>query len=282
MSTIKDVLSRDASRLAQVLTLQAAESRLEIRVLLEHALNVDRAWLLTHDDQELDRESIFRYETLLARRFAGEPIAYILGHREFYGRPFKVGPSVLIPRPETELLVDLVKARLPADEPRNVLDLGTGSGCIAITLALERPACKVTGVERCSPSLNLARENAVYLKADVEWRHSNWFAGLEGSSFDLIVSNPPYIAERDAHLESGDVRFEPRNALVSGPMGLNDLAVIIDQSPFFLKPGGWLLLEHGWDQRRAVGDLMERRGFQQVQCHKDGAGLDRVTLGKCR
>lgn len=282
MSTIKTVLSRDSSRLSQALTLQAAESRQEIRVLLEHALNVDRAWLLTHDDQELEREPADRYEELLARRLKGEPIAYILGLREFYGRPFKVGPSVLIPRPETELLVDLAKARLPADEPRDVLDLGTGSGCVAITLALERPACKVTGAERSSPSLDLARGNALYLGARVVWRHSNWFAGLEGLSFDLIVSNPPYIAERDAHLESGDVRFEPRNALASGPLGLSDLAVIIDQSPLFLKPGGWLLLEHGWDQGRAVGDLMNRRGFQQIRSHKDDAGLDRVTLGKCR
>lgn len=282
MTTIKNVLSRDSSRLSQALTLQAAESRLEIRVLLEHVLNVDRTWLLTHDDQELEAESSLRYETLLARRFGGEPIAYILGQREFYGRSFKVGPSVLIPRPETELLVDLAKALLPADEPRDVLDLGTGSGCIAITLALERPACKVKGVERSRPSLDLARENALYLTAHVVWRHGNWFTGLGELRFDLIVSNPPYIAEQDAHLKSGDVRFEPRNALVSGPIGLNDLAVIIEQSPFFLKPGGWLLLEHGWDQGRAVGDLMKKRGFQRIQSHKDHAGLDRATLGRCR
>jgi release factor glutamine methyltransferase len=282
MTTIRNVLSRDSSRLSQALTLQAAESRLEIRVLLEHALNVDQAWLLTHDDQELEAESGLRYESLLSRRLRGEPIAYILGEREFYGRSFKVGPSVLIPRPETELLVDLAKALLPPGEPRDVLDLGTGSGCIAITLALERPACKVKGLERSRPSLDLARENAFFLKADVEWRHGNWLSGLEGLSFDVIVSNPPYIAEQDVHLESGDVRFEPRNALASGPIGLNDLAVIIELSPSFLKPGGWLLLEHGWDQGQAVGELMKKRGFQQIQGYKDHSGLDRASVCRCR
>jgi release factor glutamine methyltransferase len=189
---------------------------------------------------------------------------------------------VLIPRPETEILVEAALERLPKDRPARVLDLGTGSGCIAITLALERPACKVTGVDWSRPSLDVSRENARYLKAQVEWCHGNWFTGLGELRFDLIVSNPPYIAQHDVHLESGDVRFEPRNALVSGPIGLDDLAAIIEQSPFFLKSGGWLMLEHGWDQGRSVGDLMKTRGFQQIQSHKDHAGLDRATLGRCR
>jgi release factor glutamine methyltransferase len=279
MSSIKDVLSRDSSRLAQVLTLQAAESRLEIRLLLERALNVNRAWLLTHDDQELEGESRARYQALLERRLAGEPIAYILGQREFYGRLFKVGPSVLIPRPETELLVDLAKARIPHDEPCDVLDLGTGSGCIAITLALERPACRVTAVERSTTFLELARENERFLGAQVTWREADWLTGLVGASFDVIVSNPPYVAEQDAHLKTGDVRFEPRSALASGPLGLNDLTLIIEQSPTLIRRGGWLLLEHGWDQGSAVVNLMKKRGFQQVQSYKDHAGLDRVTLG---
>lgn len=280
--TIKDILCRDASRLAHALDLEQGESRLEVRVLLEHVLNVDRAWLLSHDDEEIKGATGERYEGLLARRLAGEPIAYIVGEREFYGRSFKVGPSVLIPRPETELLVDLAKVQIPADKPCDIVDLGTGSGCIAITLALECPACKVTAVDSSRPGLDLAGENALSLKADVKWHQGNWFSGLDELRFDLIVSNPPYVAEQDAHLQSGDVRFEPRTALASGPLGLNDLAVIIEQSPIFLRPDGWVLLEHGWNQGCAVGNMMKRRGFRQIQCHKDYAGLDRVTWGKCR
>jgi release factor glutamine methyltransferase len=280
--TIRETLARDASRLAQALNLEQVESRLEVRILLEHVLNVGRAWLLTHDDQEITDASKERYARLLARRLAGEPIAYIVGEREFYGRPFKVGPSVLVPRPETELLVDLALARIRADEPAAVLDLGTGSGCIAISIALERPACKVMGIDSSPSALHMARENARLLKADVEWRQSNWFSGLAGLRFDLIVSNPPYIAERDTHLESGDVRFEPRSALASGPAGLDDLTVIIEQSLSFLKAGGWLLVEHGWNQSQDVADLMKYQGFQQFLSQKDCAGLDRVTLAKCR
>ena len=279
---IRDIVSRDASRLARSLSLPAAESRLEVRILLEHVLGVDRAWLLTHDGDQVTLESQGRYDALLARRLAGVPIAYIVGQREFYGRPFKVGPSVLIPRPETELLVDLAKSRLPANEACDVLDLGTGSGCIAISLALECPAWRVTGIERSQLSLDLARENAYCLRAQVELRQGEWFADLADSRFDLIVSNPPYIAELDPHLWSGDVRFEPREALVSGPGGMSDLNQIIRQSRDFLKPGGWLLIEHGWDQGRAVEDLMKQLGFWQVQGHQDHGGRDRATTGRCR
>ncbi len=280
--TTRDLLSRDVPKLSQALNLEPVESRLELRVLLGHALNVDLAWLLSHGDEEIHGCAGERYEELLARRLAGEPIAYILGEREFYGRSFKVGPSVLIPRPETELLVDLAKVNMPADRPCNILDLGTGSGCIAITLAIECPACKVTAVDSSESGLDLAEKNALSLKADVNWRYGNWFSALEGLRFDLIVSNPPYIAELDAHLSSGDVRFEPRNALVSGPLGLNDLALIIEQSPTFLKPDGCVLLEHGWNQGRVVGNMMKKRGFRQIECHKDDAGLERVTCGRCR
>lgn len=279
MPSIRNLLERDTGRLTRTLGLSRAEARLELRVLLGHALNVDRAWLIGHEDRDVNHEALQAYEHLLARRLEGIPIAYLLGWREFYGRMFKVGPDVLIPRPETELLVDLAKARLPETGKRDVLDLGTGSGCIAITLALERPNCAVTGVDKSQASLNLARENAAILGAKVEWRQANWFSGLAGRRFDLIVANPPYIQEDDKHLESGDVRFEPRHALASGPQGLNDLAFIIQRAPARLKPAGWLLLEHGWNQGPAVLAFMKTHGFHEVEIIRDFAGHDRVCIG---
>jgi release factor glutamine methyltransferase len=266
----------------QALGINWTAARLEIRILLESVLKVDRAWLIAHEDQSIQPGPMHRYEALLSRRLRSEPMAYILGQREFYGRLFKVGPEVLIPRPETEILVDLAKARLPEGKTSDVLDLGTGSGCIAITLALECPASNVVGVDASQSSLILARENAATLGASVEWQKGNWYSTLYGKRFDLIVSNPPYIAERDIHLELGDVRFEPRSALSSGPLGLNDLKVIIEESQVHLNPGRWLVLEHGYDQGPVVMELMKKRDFQQVEIHKDYAGNDRVTIGKCR
>jgi release factor glutamine methyltransferase len=282
LTTIKSLLDRDVPQLKQALGLDWAGARLEVRILLESVLGVDRAWLIAHEDQGIQTESMQEYERMLLRRLSGEPIAYILGQREFYGRLFKVGPEVLIPRPETELLVDLAKARLSGGKVSDVLDLGTGSGCIAITLALERPLSRVLGVDISRSSLSVARANAVTLGARVEWQSGSWYSALSGRRFDLIVSNPPYIMEGDVHLELGDVRFEPRTALSSGPQGLNDFKVIIRESHAHLKPGGWLMLEHGCDQGKAVRELMKERDFQEVKIHKDYAGNDRVTEGKCR
>ena len=281
MSTIKDVLFRDSPRLSQALSLQAAESRLEIRVLLEHALNVDRAWLLTHDDQELNGESSLRYESFLARRLAGEPIAYILGRREFYGRSFKVGPSVLIPRPETELLVEAALERLPKDRPARVLDLGTGSGCIALTLALERPLTQVVAADASPASLTIARENARKLGAEnIEFILSDWYLGLGVNKFDMIVSNPPYISGADPHLDAGDLRFEPRQALSSGADGLDAVRIIVANAPEHLHNGGWLLLEHGFDQAEATMALLDGGGVTAIFTMKDLARTSRVTGGQ--
>ncbi|MGA7179052.1 MAG: peptide chain release factor N(5)-glutamine methyltransferase [Thiobacillaceae bacterium] len=282
VKTVREILERDAPQLSKTSDLDWSEARLEIRILLESVLEADRAWLLAHEAEEVQAELIQRYEQLFARRLAGEPIAYIVGQREFYGRLFKVGPDVLIPRPETELLVELAIECLPETRSADVLDLGTGSGCIAITLALERPASHVVGVDASQSSLELAMDNAAALGARVEWQCGNWYSDLKGRRFDLIVSNPPYVEENDIHLESGDVRFEPRHALSSGPMGLNDLVPIIQQAQTHLKPGGWLLLEHGWDQGPSVLGLMKSHGFEQIETYKDYAGHDRVSLGKCR
>lgn len=281
MSTIKTVLSRDSSRLSQALTLQAAESRQEIRVLLEHALNVDRAWLLTHDDHELEREPADRYEELLARRLKGEPIAYILGRREFYGRPFKVGPSVLIPRPETEILVEAALERLSKDRPARVLDLGTGSGCIALTLALERPLAQVVAVDVSAAALTMARENARRLGAEnTEFILCDWYFGLGVNKFDMIVSNPPYIAAADPHLDAGDLRFEPLQALSSGADGLDAVRVITAYAPKHLQNGGWLLLEHGFDQAEGTLALLDGSRFTAIFTKKDLARTSRVTGGQ--
>ena len=281
MSTIKDVLFRDSPRLSQALSLQAAESRLEIRVLLEHALNVDRAWLLTHDDQELNGESSLRYESLLARRLAGEPIAYILGRREFYGRSFKVGPSVLIPRPETELLVEAALERLPKDRPARVLDLGTGSGCIALTLALECPLAQVVAVDVSAAALTMARENARRLGAkNLEFMLSDWYLDLGVDKFDMIVSNPPYVAATDPHLDAGDLRFEPRQALSSGADGLDATRAIVANAPNHLETGGRLLLEQAYNQAEAGLKLLAQSGFVGIQTRIDLSGVVRVICGQ--
>lgn len=278
-------------------TLPPREARLEAQLLLAHALKVDRVWLIAHDTDPLTPAQLDACNALIARRLVGEPIAYLLGEREFYGRRFQVTPAVLIPRPETELLVDLALERLPADAPARVLDLGTGSGCLALTLALERPLAQVTAVDASADALAVARENAHHLQvANVALIESDWFAVLEGGAgcnppgrmnpapqrraFDLIVANPPYVAAADPHLAQGDVRFEPLSALAAGADGLDDLRRIIAAAPAHLAPGGGLLLEHGWDQGEAVPALLYAAGFIDVECVPDLAGQPRVSLGR--
>ncbi|HYP67195.1 MAG TPA: peptide chain release factor N(5)-glutamine methyltransferase [Thiobacillaceae bacterium] len=281
MTTIKEILFRDSALLSRALALQAAESRLEIRVLLEHALNVDRAWLLTHDDEELETEFRLRYESLLARRLSGEPIAYILGRREFYGRVFKVGPAVLIPRPETELLVEAALERLPKDRPARVLDLGTGSGCVGISIALERRDCEVLAVDVSTTALEMAKENAADLGAsNVRFLISDWYAQLATMSFDMIISNPPYIASGDAHLSKGDLCHEPSSALASGSVGLDAIRIIVLGAAARLHPHGWLILEHGYEQANACRALLNEVGLKQIFTLADLAGHTRVTGGQ--
>lgn len=254
----------------------------EARLLLGHALQRDAAWLLAHDSTLLDENALLAFASLVARRHGGEPVAYLLGRREFYGRDFAVGPGVLIPRPETELLVDLVKEKVGAGGTATLLDLGTGSGCIAITLALECPLCTVTAVE-CSPiALVIARRNSGRLNAAVEFISGDWFAPLAGRRFDFIVGNPPYVAEGDLHLAQGDLRSEPHEALVSGIDGLDALRAIVIAAPNFLRPGGGLWLEHGFDQAEAAAELLANCGFIDTECRRDLAGLPRISGGIIR
>jgi release factor glutamine methyltransferase len=279
-ATVASLLDDASTRIADTLGLEKREARLEARVLAAHAWQVGHAWLIAHDTDLLTDAQITVFDTLLTRRMAGEPIAYLTGTREFYGRPFRVSPDVLIPRPDTELLVELALARMPAGQAIDVLDLGTGSGCIAITLALERPLARLTAVDRSAAALAIARKNAEDLGARVGFLPSDWFAALAGRDFDLIVSNPPYIAAADPHLARGDVCFEPRSALAAGLDGLDDLRRLIAETRAHLKPGGTLLLEHGYDQADAVRDLLRARGIRQPQSWADLSGILRVSGGE--
>jgi len=218
----------------------------------------------------------------LQRRLSGEPIAYILGQREFYGLEFTVSPAVLIPRPETELLVELALERIPTRQPTQVLDLGTGSGAIAVTLAKLRPQALVTAVDVSPDALAIARHNAERLGiSNVRFIASDWFQGLAAHDrFELIVANPPYIAEDDPHLQQGDVRFEPNSALQSGAEGLDAIRLIAREARRFLSPNGWLLFEHGFDQPGACADILASFGYANIHCQRDLAGQPRVSSGK--
>lgn len=245
------------------------------------ALDVNRAWLLAHDDETPTPAVATRYTSWLKRRLAGEPIAYIFGEKEFYGLMFKVGPAVLIPRPETELLVELALARIPVDRPCRVLDLGTGSGIVAITLAKLRPLAELVAVDVSLAALALAQQNARNLEAgNVQFIESDWFSALGNiEKFDVIVSNPPYVSADDPHLARGDLRFEPPHALVAGASGCDALGRIAAQAISHMATPGTLLLEHGYDQGEYARATLRQTGFHGCVTYRDLGGTERVTLG---
>jgi release factor glutamine methyltransferase len=283
MRSIRDVLSQDGASLRAVLALTPDEARIEVQMLLQHVLKVPRAYLLAHPEQNLDEAQASGYAALLARRSQGEPIAYILGEREFFGLNFKVTPATLIPRPETELLVELALQRIPVRGGFRVLDLGAGSGAIALSIAHTRAEAEVVAVDASEAALQVARENAQRLGiGNARFILSDWFHALGEQRFDLIVSNPPYIAAGDVHLTQGDVCFEPSSALASGADGLEDIRRIIAQAGDHLENGAWLLLEHGYDQAEAVRALLQKNGFSDVFSAKDIAGIERVSCGILR
>jgi len=280
-ATLNDTLRQSTAILAEALALPLAEARLEAQVLLCRAIDQPRAYLAGHDRDPLLPEQAAAFAALLERRGKGEPIAYILGEREFFSLNFKVTPDVLIPRPETELLVELALARLPPGQPCRVLDLGTGSGAVAIAVALHRPEAVVLAVDQSAAALEIARENARRLGAgNLRFAQSDWYGALAEEKFDLIVSNPPYIAATDPHLAQGDLRFEPAAALAAGNDGLDDIRVIVRDAPAHLDPSGWLLFEHGYDQAEACRQLLVQAGFSQVSSSNDLAGIPRVTYGQ--
>jgi release factor glutamine methyltransferase len=268
----------DATRLAQALGLGRRDALAEAELLLARALGIGKARLAAHPELAAEGRRHPRYLEYLERRLAGEPVAYILGEREFYGLGFRVTPDVLIPRPETELLVELALARIGADRPLRLLDIGTGSGCIAVTLAHLRPHARVIATDTSAAGLEVARSNARRHGADnIEFLQGDAFAPVLGEPFDVIVSNPPYVAQGDPHLFQGDLRFEPKQALTSGADGLDLMRALVAQAPAQLEAGGWLLLEHGHDQDEAVRALMAAAGLASVFTERDLAGLPRVS-----
>lgn len=291
----------------------SGEAKLDAQLLLQHTLNVNRAWLIAHENENLAPEKLAEFNSLIERRAKGEPIAYILGEREFYGLNFMVTPDTLIPRADTETLVEIALAKIAVDKVitntsfrsmsessvfqadnyktldsdirRNdrvtVLDLGTGSGAIALAIAKHRPQAQVIAVDASQAALAVAQRNSEHLQiSNVQFLLSDWFSALEQVRFDVIVSNPPYIEQDDTHLTQGDLRFEPISALASGQDGLDDIRTIIDDCLVHLKPQGWLMLEHGYNQAQAVADLMAQIGLLNVETIKDFGGNDRVTIGK--
>ena len=263
--------------------LRAAATRIDAtdaRWLLAHAAGRSQTWLFAHGRDPAPEEVAARFDTLVARREAGEPVAYLTGTRGFFGFELAVSPATLIPRPETELLVELALARLPVRRAR-VADLGTGSGAIALAIAREGPDADVIATDASSAALEVARANAVALDlARVRFAHGDWYAPLAGARFDVIASNPPYIEDADPHLARGDLRFEPASALSSGVDGLDAIRALAAGAIAHLEPGGWLLVEHGFDQGAAVRALFAEAGLCGVDTVRDLEARDRVTLGR--
>ncbi|MDR0183352.1 peptide chain release factor N(5)-glutamine methyltransferase [Lysobacter arvi] len=274
-ATVGRLLAEATSRLP------GDEARAEAERLLAHALGVGTTWLYVHRDDVPPAGPVAEFERLVDRRLAGEPVAYLIGRRGFWRFDLAVTPATLIPRPETERLVELALDRLPEGAVLRVADLGTGTGAIALAIALERPLAQVVATDASAAALAVARANAEALGLSrVQFREGDWFAPLAGERFDLIASNPPYIADDDAHLRQGDLRFEPAGALSSGPDGLDDIRRIAAAAPAHLRAGGWLLVEHGWDQGEAVRQVFARAGFEAIETVRDWEARDRVTLGR--
>lgn len=256
-------------------------ARLDVELLLAAALGKPRSFLHTWPERIVSTEAAQAFDGFLKRRRTGEPVAYILGQQGFWNIDLEVATHTLIPRPETEMLVETALELLPSTIPHRLLDLGTGTGAIALSLAKDRPQWTVTAVDRVDEAVELAERNRQRLHLDnAHVMRSHWFSAVEGQRFDLILSNPPYIASNDPHLVEGDVRFEPSSALVSGTDGLDDLRLIVSQAPAHLEPGGWLLLEHGYDQGAAVRELLDRHGFEQIQTRRDLGDHERITFGR--
>lgn len=265
--------------IAEALAIPALEA-IDARVLLRHVLEVDDAWLVAHDRDTLTPGQIEKFAAVVVRRRAGEPVAYITGTREFFGLEFNVSPAVLIPRPETELLVEWALERITPGANVRVLDLGTGSGCVAISIARERPHALVVALDNSVAALEVARTNARrHEVGNLKVGKSDWYSVVASERFNVIVSNPPYIAADDAHLADGDLRFEPAAALASGKDGLDAIRLIVASAPQYLNHGGWIAFEHGYDQAERCRQLLRDAGFAQIFSRRDLAGIERISGG---
>ena len=270
-ATVADALRAAANRI----------DRIDAELLLLHVMERERIWLFTHDSEVLDDANAAAFDALIARREAGEPVAYLVGTRGFWTLDLTVTPDTLIPRPETERLVELALERIPLNTAARIVDLGTGSGAIALAIARERPHSRVIATDASEAALVVARRNAERNSiVNIAFRAGSWFAPVAGERFDLVVSNPPYIESDDPHLQQGDLRFEPATALAAGPDGLDDLRVIATEAASHLTQRGWLLVEHGWNQGDAVRDLFTAAGLTEVHTATDLEGRDRITLGR--
>jgi release factor glutamine methyltransferase len=274
--TVRELLGESTARLAAA----SDTPRLDAEILLAHASGRDRGWLYAWPEHRPEPAVMVAFLALIDQRASGRPVAYLTGEREFWSLSLKIDEHTLIPRPETELLVETA-LELTLPERARVLDLGTGSGAIAIAIATERPGWRIAAVDRSAQATAAARANALALGTKIDLFTGDWFDAINADSrFDLIVSNPPYVADNDPHLSRGDVRFEPRTALAAGADGLRDLRTIVAAAPAFLADRGWLWLEHGHDQGSAVARLLQNRGFQQVRTVNDMTGLPRISGGQ--
>jgi len=294
--TIQNILLQDSASLGVALGLDSNTARIEVQCLLQYALKVARSYLVAHPERLLSKDEAASYQSMFQRRLGGEPIAYILGMREFFGLSFIVTTATLIPRPETELLVELALERIPLlpthslPPPRGegwgegafrILDMGTGSGAIALAIAYHHSNAEVWASDASTAALAVARENAKQLAiTNVHFVKSDWYSDLGGKRFDIIVSNPPYVAANDQHLLQGDLRFEPLSALASGTDGLEDIRLIVKQASAHLNDNGWLLLEHGYDQAAQVRELLQHAGLKAVFSAKDLSGIERCSGGR--
>lgn len=274
-----------AECLQQAAQLHESDSaRLDVELLLAHVLQASRTYLYTWPEKTLTEQEARHFAQLFARRLRGEPVAHILGQREFWSLPLWVNASTLIPRPDTELLVETALDLFAADthqQPRNLLDLGTGTGAIALALASEKKHWQCLGVDKFPEAVALAEKNRLHLRLmNARFVQSDWFSALGPTEFDVIVSNPPYIDPQDPHLHQGDLRFEPQSALVADNHGLADLQQIIAQAPDWLRPGGWLLLEHGYNQAQAARNLLAAANFISINSRRDLAGHERVSYAQ--
>ncbi|MDE2070795.1 MAG: peptide chain release factor N(5)-glutamine methyltransferase [Gammaproteobacteria bacterium] len=276
-ASVATLLHTAGTRLAKT----SATPHLDAECLLAHALQTRRSHLFAHPEQCVERDTLRRFARLVGARSQGRPVAYLTGEREFWSLSLKVNPATLIPRPETELLLEQTLYFVPTAARWQLLDLGTGSGAIALALAKERPHCRITATDISRPALAVAGKNAAALGiANVEFLQGEWFAPLPGRRYRVIVSNPPYVPDGDPHLDTGDLRFEPQRALNGGPDGLAMIRKIVQQAPAHLDPGGMLMLEHGNDQATRVRDLLSAAGFSGIQTFRDLAGTERASTGR--